>query len=143
MNFLNKEPTAEDNLRQLFEDGIRKIDKKILFIERYPDNDTEQYRGRYKRDGLQCMWEGFKMHAEMVPPTKILDTVKFSPDGLTIAELKEVIKDWPEVDNKGEPCQVWVGDGNSHGISNPAHSIGSLNIGHVTGHRWADILIDA
>jgi hypothetical protein len=30
------------------------------------------------------------------------------PNGLTVKELKEAIKDWPETDEDGDPTEVWV-----------------------------------
>ena len=34
------------------------------------------------------------------------------PQGLTVKELKEMIKDWPEVDDlTGQPTEVWVETG--------------------------------
>ncbi len=33
------------------------------------------------------------------------------PNGLTVKELKEAIKDWPEIDPYGEPTEVWVETG--------------------------------
>lgn len=52
---------AEAALRDKFEAEIRRIDQKVLFLQRYADDDVEPYRGRYKRDGIQCMWEGYKL----------------------------------------------------------------------------------
>jgi hypothetical protein len=33
------------------------------------------------------------------------------PQGLTVKELKEIIKNWPETDKYGEPTTVWVETG--------------------------------
>jgi len=30
---------------------------------------------------------------------------------MTVKELKEVLKDWPEVDSEGEPTEVWIETG--------------------------------
>jgi hypothetical protein len=47
------------------------------------------------------------------------------PNGLTVKELKELVKDWPEVDEFGEPCEVWVET--SQGYSNVVKSVTTLN----------------
>lgn len=36
--------------------------------------------------------------------------VKSFPKGLTVKELKELIKDWPETNSLGEPTEVWFED---------------------------------
>lgn len=52
----------EAKQRESFEAEIRKIDKKILFITRWPDDyDVERYRGHYKNGGIQDMWEGYRL----------------------------------------------------------------------------------
>jgi hypothetical protein len=56
--------------------------------------------------------------------------------GITIAELKAVVKDLPETDEYGDPYEVWIG--NEQGTSNVAKSIWPLN----KGERGQDILID-
>jgi len=59
--------------------------------------------------------------------------------GLTVAELKELIKDWPETDEHGEPCEVWLGD--ASGLSNVAVEAVPLNYRKADRKEWADILI--
>lgn len=46
-------------------------------------------------------------------------------NGLTVRELKELIKDWPEVDEHGEPTQVWFDD--AAGYSNQVREVWPLN----------------
>jgi len=46
-------------------------------------------------------------------------------NGLTIAELKEYVKDLPEYDDNGEPFEVWLG--NDKGTSNVCAEIFPLN----------------
>jgi hypothetical protein len=36
------------------------------------------------------------------------------PNGLTVKELKELMKDWPEEDEFGEPCEVWLETSDGH-----------------------------
>lgn len=54
-----------------------------------------------------------------------LSTIVQFPDGMTVKELKEIIKDWPEVDDNGEPTEVWIGA--RDGTSNQVQSVCSLN----------------
>lgn len=39
---------------------------------------------------------------------------------LTVSELKEILKDWPEKDQNGEDSEVWImtGDMSSSGVFN-------------------------
>ena len=51
----------EDHLREIFEVQLRKVDKKLLFIPRYPDDEPDKrYRGKYKNMEMQTLWEGFQ-----------------------------------------------------------------------------------
>jgi hypothetical protein len=45
--------------------------------------------------------------------------------GVTVAELKKHIADWPETDGMGEPTEVWLETG--HQLSSPCMSIELLN----------------
>lgn len=62
-------------------------------------------------------------------------------NGLTVAELKRVIKNWPETNEDGEPCEVWLCG--SNGLSNQAFEIWSLNMRYNKKNTkvWADMLI--
>ena len=63
------------------------------------------------------------------------------PNGMTVADLKEAIKDWPELDSNGEPCEVWVGTGEM--TSNQAKTIIPLNARKSKdGKIWADIILE-
>ena len=46
-------------------------------------------------------------------------------NGMTIAELKEVVNAWPEILDNGEPAEVWIGCGN--GLSNIVKEVWPLN----------------
>lgn len=63
-------------------------------------------------------------------------------DGMTVTDLKKAIKDWPEVDEHGDPCEVWIGT--REGTSNQAHSIWPLNKrkSEDGGKEWADIILE-
>ncbi len=37
--------------------------------------------------------------------------MKSFPNGLTVRELKEIITDWSETDENGEPTEVWIETG--------------------------------
>ena len=52
------------------------------------------------------------------------------PDGMTVAELKAMIRDWPETDEHGEPCEVWLCNGAA--LSNQAMMATPLNM------RWSE-----
>ena len=53
------------------------------------------------------------------------------PEGMTIAELKALIKDWPDDDSKGEPSRVVISDSNGR-INNVTECRYSLaRIGNV------------
>ena len=62
-------------------------------------------------------------------------------EGLTVIELKALIKDWPELGYDGEPCEVWVCD--ADGISNIVIAAEVLNYRKADGARRqvADIML--
>lgn len=60
-----------------------------------------------------------------VNPFKILR----SENGVTIAELKALIKDLPETDKNGDPYELWIG--NKESTSNVAHEIWPFNEGDI------------
>lgn len=49
--------------------------------------------------------------------------------GLTVKQLKEFIKDWPEINDSGEVNEIWVGT--DAGLSSPCIEIVKLNQGDV------------
>jgi hypothetical protein len=61
------------------------------------------------------------------------------PQGLTVKQLKEMIKDWPEVDLFGDPCEVWLGSGN--GLTNICTRVSSLN--HRSDHDGVHVVESA
>ena len=49
-------------------------------------------------------------------------------DGMTVKQLKDLIKDWPEVyENTGEPCEVWIEDPTTGNSSQVIKIVFSLN----------------
>lgn len=62
-------------------------------------------------------------------------------DGMTIADLKALVRDWPETDEHGESCEVWLAD--VDGLSNQAHTVIPLNLRQSEDGKkvWADLLI--
>lgn len=48
------------------------------------------------------------------------------PNGMTVAELKAMVRDWPETDQNGDPCEVWIG--RADGLSNQVRSTAPLNL---------------
>lgn len=58
--------------------------------------------------------------------------IKEFPNGLTVKELKELLKDWPEQDKNGEDYTVWVETGENL----------STEVKYVTRLNEADILFE-
>lgn len=46
------------------------------------------------------------------------------PKGMTVKELKDLIKDWPETNDLGEATEVWIGDDDT---CSPVYSVCPLN----------------
>ncbi len=61
------------------------------------------------------------------------------PGGMTVAELKAILADWPERDANGDPTRVWLTTG--PGLSAVAASACPLNAREDGGARWADLLL--
>jgi hypothetical protein len=61
---------------------------------------------------------------------------------MTVKDLKELIKDWPEEDCHGEPTEVWMETG--HCLSSPVRVACSLNYrkDYKTGKEWSDIIFE-
>lgn len=53
-----------------------------------------------------------------------MPSIKHYPNGMKVRELKELIKDWPEKDDFGEDCEVWIGEGH---VSNAVKHAYPLN----------------
>ena len=62
---------------------------------------------------------------------------------MTVKELKELIKDWPEEDWIGDPTEVWVETGRN--LSSPVTIAGSLNhrVDDETGKEWSDFILES
>lgn len=58
---------------------------------------------------------------------------------MTVAELKAILKDWPEVRPDGEPTEVWIGT--TGGTSNGATSAYPLDMREEDGGAYADLII--
>ena len=46
-------------------------------------------------------------------------------NGITVKELKELLKDWPETNDLGDPSELWITT--SEGYSNPVKTVTPLN----------------
>jgi hypothetical protein len=58
-------------------------------------------------------------------------------NGITVKELKDFIKDWPEVDSDGEPYEIWFCSGhNGHNLSSICTGVCRLNEGDILIGRW-------
>lgn len=51
--------------------------------------------------------------------------------GITIKQLKKLIKDLPETDDNGEDYEVWIENTDDERLSNSAKSIIQLNKGDI------------
>jgi len=61
---------------------------------------------------------------------------------MTVRELKEMIKDWPETNNFGEDCEVWIETG--FASSSPVIRAGALNLREDDdGNPSADFLLES
>lgn len=56
---------------------------------------------------------------------KVPDTVPFQAEpevgAVTVSQLKAIIAEWPELDEEGDPNQVWLATGD--GLSSPCISV--------------------
>jgi hypothetical protein len=73
-----------------------------------------------------------------VPP---LQEKRF-PNGMTVAELKALVRDWPETDQHGEPCEVWLFD-QTRSYTNQAVLASPLNMRRSEDGTklWADLVL--
>jgi hypothetical protein len=52
-------------------------------------------------------------------------------NGLTVKELKQIIKDWPEIHENGEPTEVWISTNKFYvpsKVSSPVYYITPLTV---------------
>jgi len=59
---------------------------------------------------------------------------------VTVAQLKAIIKDWPELDLNGEPSEVWVATGKN--LSSPVCSVSALNHRKNSTGESADVILE-
>lgn len=60
---------------------------------------------------------------------------------VTVAQLKVLLRDWPEVDAYGDSTEVWVSTG--RGLSSPVLAVGPLNERRTDdGGVTADVILD-
>jgi hypothetical protein len=64
------------------------------------------------------------------------------PNGMTVSELKAMVRGWPETDEYGEPSEVWLCD--SNGLSNPVIAATPLNMRRSEdgSKLWADFMLE-
>lgn len=55
--------------------------------------------------------------------------MKAFPNGLTVTELKELLKDFPETNTQGEPTEVWFEDERSGAC--PVRVVQTSNDGNI------------
>ena len=69
-----------------------------------------------------------------------MEIIRFS-NGMTVADLKRIVAEWPETAEDGEPCKVWLSD--VSGTSNPVHEARPLDKRQSQDgtRHWADLLL--
>lgn len=62
-------------------------------------------------------------------------------NGLTVANLKEILKNWPETDEHGNQSQVWLCG--SNGVSEQVVEVWPLNVRYTenNSNMWSDIIL--
>lgn len=75
------------------------------------------------------------------PTEDALEAYTFS-EGMTVADLKKLVRNWPEIGEDGEPCEVWLCD--ARGLSNQVKCAGALNKRqNEDGTKfWADLYLE-
>lgn len=94
--------------------------------------------GQYGVRQIEAAWRGWLMREAAVSAPKIVN--RTFQNGMTVADLKALIRDWPETDGNDEPCEVWIETGDN--LSNMVCVATPLNyrVGEA-GKVWADILL--
>jgi hypothetical protein len=69
----------------------------------------------------------------MTEQNEVVMRMQKFPKGLTVAELKPIVAGWSEIDEDGEPREVWVGVGN--GLASQVAAIWPLNPHTDENHR--------
>ena len=83
---------------------------------------------------------GLRLSEGLGPTRQTLQAFDF-PNGMTVAELKALVRDWPETNEYGEPCEVWLCD--ERGLSNQARMSTPLNMRQSEDGTklWADFML--
>lgn len=50
-------------------------------------------------------------------------------NGMTVRALKDLVRDWPETDDRGDPTEVWIGTRDN--LSNQVHEACELGDGSL------------
>jgi hypothetical protein len=63
-------------------------------------------------------------------------------EGMTVTDLKTLLATWPEADEYGEPCTVWIG--HSNGLSDPVTGAMPLNPRENEAGTlfWSDLILE-
>lgn len=63
------------------------------------------------------------------------------PQGMTVKELKALVKDWPEEDENGEPTDVFIETG--RGLSSAVTEVWMMNarVSEDEKNKWSDMLL--
>ncbi len=61
-------------------------------------------------------------------------------NGLTVRQLRELIKDWSDEDDVGNPCEIFIRNGN---YTSKVRSVWLLSPReNEDGKKWADMFLD-
>jgi hypothetical protein len=55
-------------------------------------------------------------------------------NGMTVRELKDLVSQWKDTDDNGEPFEVWIET--DAGLSSPCTEVCRLNRGDIILGRW-------
>jgi len=64
-----------------------------------------------------------------------------NPMGVTVKELKDAIKDWPETGRDGEPTEVWIETGWC--LTSPVVAVSRLNRRTDGKREWFDMELES
>lgn len=97
------------------------------------EGDTPAIRDKAKADMIALrahLQEAINVADAFLVSLQPAPEIEAYPSGLTVKELKDKISTWPEVDEGGEPTQVWMETGWC--LSSPVMEVWPLNLREVS-----------
>jgi len=76
----------------------------------------------------------------LLSPTPQVQSLEFE-NGMTVADLKALIRGWPETRPDGEPCEVWIETGRNSSRMVCAAMPLNYRISEDGKTTWADIIL--